>query len=150
MLLCLTSADRAVCVPVFIHLRKYHPKPHLSCIGCSLTFHFVWQTLIFTFKVLSRRHPTHTYLLCCLSRGCFRRNCRSTHTHTKESSRKWLQGSLKYCQISWIRTLEGMKCVGDKPRLIKAAFLRAYFCCSCTVIGLAASNPDWSIYYKYT
>lgn len=60
MLLCLTTEDSAACVPVFIHLRKYHPKPHLSCIGCSLTFHFVWQTLIFTSKVLSRRHPTHT------------------------------------------------------------------------------------------
>lgn len=44
----LTTADSGDAgVPVFIHLRKYHSKPHLSCIGCSLTFHFVWQTLIF-------------------------------------------------------------------------------------------------------
>lgn len=63
----LTTKDRAACVPVLIHFRKYHPKPHLSCIGCSLTFHFVWQTLIFPSKVLSRRHPTHTYLLCCFT-----------------------------------------------------------------------------------
>lgn len=74
---CLTTAHRAACVPVFIsvfiRLRKYHPKPHLSCIGWSLTFHFVWQTLIFTSKVLSRRHPTRAYLPCRLSKGCFRK-----------------------------------------------------------------------------
>lgn len=158
MLLFLTTADRAACVPLFIHLRKYHPKPHLSCIGCSLTFHFVWQTLIFTSKVLSRRHPTHTYLLCCLSRGCFRRNCRNTHKHTYKETLEitTLEGSLKYCQICWIRTLVGIKCMGDKPGLIKAAFHSAYSCSSfkevlyCTVISMAACNPESNIYCKYT
>lgn len=109
----LTTADRAACVPVFIHLRKYHLKPHLSCISCSLTFHFVWQTLIFTSKVLSRRHPTHTYLLCWFSRGCFRRNRRNTHTNKWKLREITFEGSLKYCQICWIRTVLGLKCVGD-------------------------------------
>lgn len=81
---CLTTAHRAACIPVFIsafiHLRKYHRKPHLSCISCSLTFHFVWQTLIFTSKVLSRRHPTRAYLLCQLCKGCLRKKCGNTST----------------------------------------------------------------------
>lgn len=85
---CLTTAHRVVriFISVSIRLRKYHPKPHPSCIGWSLTFHFVWQTLIFTSKVLSRWHPTHA----CpphphpppprrLSQGCFRRNCGNTN-----------------------------------------------------------------------
>lgn len=99
---CLTTAHRAACIlvfiSVFIHLRKYRPKPHLSCIGCSLTFHFVWQTLIFTSKVLSRRHPTHAYLPCRLSKGCFRKNCRKTNnpTHWKET-----QCSHKKTEYSW-------------------------------------------------
>lgn len=150
MPLCLTTADKAACVPVFIHLRKYHLKPHLSCIGYSLTFHFVWQTLIFTSKVLSRRHPTHTFLLCCLSRGCFGKNCKNTHI--KESSEKLLHLKVaeKYCQICWMRTLVGMKCVGDtvsrglSKHHFSVPILVAYFevYCSCTVIRSAACNSD--------
>lgn len=85
MPLYLTTTDKAACVPVFILPRKYHPKHHLSSIGCSLTFHFVWQTLIFTSKVLSRRHPAYTYLLCRFFRDCFYRNTftPTPFTHTQ-------------------------------------------------------------------
>lgn len=125
----LTIADRAVCVPVLIHLRKYHSKPHLSCIGCSLTFHFVWQTLIFTSKVLSRRHPTHTYLLCSLSRGCFRRNCRNPHTRTHT----------KLIEITFDKCVGVLVSQGSSKQLF-------YSCCvftgvPCTVRSLAACNP---------
>lgn len=84
----LTTTDKAACAPVFILLRKYHPKHHLSCIGCSLTFHFVWQTLIFTSKVLSRRHPAHTYLLCRFFRDRF---CRNTDTQTNSHQLLYLK-----------------------------------------------------------
>lgn len=107
---CLTTAHRAACVPVFIsvfiRLRKYHPKPHLSCIGWSLTFHFVWQTLIFTSKVLSRRHPTRAYLPCRLSKGCFRKKCGNTNNPTllKQTQRSYKESEVLFsvgAAINW-------------------------------------------------
>lgn len=61
---------------------KKQPQPHPSCNGCSRTFHFVWQTLIFTSKVLSWRQLIHAlHLLGCLPEGCFRRNGKNKHRH---------------------------------------------------------------------
>lgn len=134
MPLCLTTVDRPACVPVFIHLRKYHSKPHLSCIGCSLTFHFVWQTLIFTSKVLSR-HLTHTYLLCCLSRGCFGRNCRNPlkHKHAQKPTQIDItfDGRLRICGM---RTL-----VRDKMRgvvVVCRGLSKQLFCSCCVFTGV--------------
>lgn len=101
---------KAACVPVFISvfilLRKYHPKPHLSCIGCSLTFHFVWQTLIFTSKVLSRRHPTRAYLPCRLSKGCLSKNCGNNNNPTllKQTQRSYKETQVLFnvgAAINW-------------------------------------------------
>lgn len=101
---CLTTAHRAACIPVFIsafiHLRKYHPKPHLSCISCSLTFHFVWQTLIFTSKVLSRRHPTRAYLLCQLCKG-WKEMWEHQH-HPIKTNPTLIQGSRTQFFLVWV------------------------------------------------
>ena len=155
MPLCLTTADSAACVPVFIHLRKYHPKPHLSCIGCStLTFHFVWQTLIFTSKVLSRRYPDSCIAPCVVSQEAAWEGIAGTHalTHTHRGKLREMtvfEGRLNYCQICWIRTLVGMKCENDE--LIKAEFLCACFvaylnrsCSHCA--ALRGSYIDSNIY----
>lgn len=84
----LDNRNRAACIPLIHRWKKYQCKPHLSCIGCSLTFHFVWQTLIFTSKVLSRRHPTHTYLRGCLFLKAALKGIRGRHTQSQ--AHRWM------------------------------------------------------------